>query len=434
MFARLNNSAKMSGNIDGPLEEVVAQRCRFALVGHEFGAMRTKGFTQLETPPLENGMMDCVNRVKRIVIERTPGTNRNEYAELPGLFRRIRTLLRVFYDYTMSRTETPDLKYCDFPQVFDVIFTLHQVGLYAQLDPSRLQAMMAEGGTDMETFLLNEPLDVGPWIRYAHHVEQDVEQDQEADGDDWSKANDVGKLANEDGAAHSLIWLIGDLNVAFLLGQPTNNDESRWAGKAMKRLIKWSTDPFYKKVLGDGLTDAMRPIYWNASLLVKFSRAGGIAALYADWADSSYPDHCEEILGTLPEPSWENQTKTSLMAVTREFQNKITLSRSRGLNIVKHPAFLNALHNIHSRYGLAPFQKTAKLETWRSPIIFQFLSHRIKKDGLTFRTTQDWIPLLDEFVHLPSAIIRRYKWLHMSISCRWNCITFYGCDNKFCSE
>ncbi|TDL25053.1 hypothetical protein BD410DRAFT_76648 [Rickenella mellea] len=288
-------------------------------------------------------------------------------------------------------------------------FPLHQVGLFIQLDPSRLQAMMAEGGSDLEAFLLDEPVDVGPWRRYAYQIERDVERDEEADDDDRFNASDVHEKAGEDLAAHILIWLISDINVAFVLGEPSNEDELRWADKAMKRLVKWSTDPFYRDLLGDPLTDAMCPIYWNESLLVKFSQNGGMAALYGDW----------------------NQTKKSLMAVTRELQNKINHEEP---SIVKHPVYLNALFNIHSRYGLAAFQRTAKIETWQSPIIFQFLCHRIKKDCLTFRTKQDWIPLLGEFVILPDVVRRRYKWAHMSISCQWDCLTFYGCDNDSCPE
>lgn len=183
----------------------------------------------------------------------------------------------------MTTKKTPDLKYCDFKTIFDVSFTLHQVALTLQLDPPRLRAFMAGGGKELETFLLDDPLDVGAYRRFATRLERELDNDEEADDDDRMELSNITDAAEEDYAAHSMIWLFADLHVAFLINKPTNDDERRWAKKAADRLAKWSTSKALRDILGDPLTDSMRIIYETPSALVKLSHVGGLAALFGDW-------------------------------------------------------------------------------------------------------------------------------------------------------
>lgn len=233
---------------------------------------------------------------------------------------------------------------CDCKQMFDVSITLHKVGLYLQLDPSRLREFMRAGGSDAEKLVLDEPLDIGEWRKIATKLDKKVKNDEEADDDDREEVGKVSDKANEDFAANMMVWFFADVNVAFLLNDPRNDQEKEWAEKSAGRLVKWSTSSTWRDVLGDPLTDSMRPIYWDHKALVRFSHAGGLAALYGDWVrvfcssklrraiaqmqctdkyQSSAQELCEETLSNLPDAVWEHQTKSSLFAITRELENRI---------------------------------------------------------------------------------------------------------------
>lgn len=98
------------------------------------------------------------------------------------------------------------------------------------------------------------------------------------------------------------------------------------------------------------------------------------------------------------------------------------------------PIFVNACYNIYKGYGLNPFSSAAKRETYNTSIVFYFITHQIKKDQLKMETKQDWRKLLDEFVNLPRGLERRYSWMNLTISGKWDCIRFYGCAYKSCTE
>lgn len=195
-------------------------------------------------------------------------------------------LLRAYYDLKVANKRTPDLKYCDFRQVFEIGFELHKVGLYLQLDPARLRAAMAAGGEDLVSFFLREPLDVGPYRRSAWRIEQAVEMDPEANDEIRMKASDFSGKASDDLSAHIMCWIIADVNVAFVMQEPQNSAEQEWARLACQRLVSWSTDAAMRDTLGDPLTDAMRPLYSNPPALLQFSHAGGLGALFGDWVRS----------------------------------------------------------------------------------------------------------------------------------------------------
>jgi len=295
--------------------------------------------------------------------------------------------------------------------MFDVSITLHKVGLYLQLDPSRLRSFMAAGGADVEKLVLDEPLDIGSWRKIAGKLDKQLKNDEEADDDDREEVGIISDKASEDLAAHMMVWFFADVNVAFLLNEPLNEKEKEW--------------------VGDPLTDSMRPIYWDQKALVRFSHAGGLGALYGDWFQSSAQTLCEDTLSKLPDSVWEHQTKTSLFAVTRELENRIEREGSKAST---EAIFVNACYNIYKRHGLAPFQIAAKRETFQTSIVFYFVAHQIKKEALKMETKQDWRNLFDEFVRLPHSLERRYSWTNLTISNKWDCIDLYGCDYKACPE
>ena len=144
---------------------------------------------------------------------------------------------------------------------------------------------MAGGGSELETFLLEDELDVGRWRQAAIAFEKHVDDDEEADSTDREKVSEIEEIASSDLAAHVYSWFYGDLSVAFIMNASTttNEREKQWGAKAMKRLVYWSTSKVLRDVVGDSLTDAMRPIYWSRRLLIEFGQAGGLGALFGDW-------------------------------------------------------------------------------------------------------------------------------------------------------
>jgi len=203
------------------------------------------------------------------------------------------------------------------------------------------------------------------------------------------------------------------------------------AEEAADRLVKYSTSGTWRDILGDPLTDSMRPLYWDKKALVRFSHAGGLGALYGDWYQSSAQTLCEETLSTLPDTVWEHQTKASLFAITRELENRV---EREGSKATSEPIFINACHNIYKRYGLAPFQIAAKRETFQTSIVFYFVTHQVRKDALKMETKQDWRNLFEDFKNLPPSLERRYSWTNLTVSNRWDCIDHYGCDYRACPE
>ncbi|KAF8188887.1 hypothetical protein K438DRAFT_1677036 [Mycena galopus ATCC 62051] len=311
--------------------------------------------------------------------------------------------------------------------MFQVGITLHQVGLCLQLDPPRLRAAMAAGGHELEAFLLDDDLDVGDFRKAALVIERRVAADVESEDADRMAAGEIEDVAEEDLAAHVLSWFVGDISVAFIMNEhaESDDDEKRWASKAMTRLVHWSTNDTLRKALGDPLTDAMRPIYWSMPLLIKFSHAGGLGALFGDWANSTCRDMCEEILAQFPDAAWESQTPASLLAITRELQKKLLESETPDLATT--PIFVNAFFNMYRLYGLAPFHKAARRENHETPVVFYYVAHHIKRDTLEMHTRMDWACLLADYVAMSESTAQRYRWANLTISNRWDCLEFYGC-------
>ncbi|KAJ7142896.1 hypothetical protein C8R44DRAFT_761356 [Mycena epipterygia] len=431
-------SASQKSGQSGTLDERIEDRCQFARMGVKLAEitgspLMVKGLAPRQNPPIPNGMMYCINLLEKMVRRDYGRSQKPEFSKLTYLLKRIQHLLRVFYDFVVGNRQHPDMIFCDWDAMFDVGITLHEIGLCLQLDLPRLRAAMAGGGKELETFLLDDELDIGAYRKAAVLIEQQVAADVESEDADRMAAGEVDEMAQKDLAAHVMSWFYGDISVAFILNETSTSDanEKRWARKAMARLVHWSTSSTYRQTLGDPLTDAMRPIYWSIPILTKFGRAGGLGALFGDWANSSCTALCEEALNKLPDTAWEDQTPASLLAITRELQFKLN---QESTDIASTPIFVNACFNMYKNYGLAPFRKAAKCEGYSDPVVFYYVEHRIKRDGLQMHTPADWRRLLNDYVKMPRSVAQRYQWSNLTISGKWDCLELYGCDGENCPE
>ncbi|KAJ7165351.1 hypothetical protein C8R46DRAFT_997789 [Mycena filopes] len=382
-------------------------------------------------------MMYCVNLVEKIVRKDygRPG-QRVEFAKLPYLLKRIRHLLRVFFDFIVGERTHPDMIFCDWKQLFDVGLSLHQVGLCLQLDPPRLRAVMEAGGRELEVFLLDDELDVGDFRKAAILIEQRVAADVEAEDAERLAASEIEQAAGKDLASHIMAWFYGDMSVAFILNEHTGSgaDEKRWAKKALDRLAHWSTSVTLRATLGDSLTDAMRPIYWSTPVLTKFCQAGGLAALFGDWVNSACTGLCEDALKELPDAAWENQNSASLAAITRELQAKLNQESDE---VASTPIFIDACFSIFTHYGLGPLQKAGRRESPHDPVVFYYLAHHLKRLPSPTNTAPqrtDFARILADYTAMPRSMQDRYGWANLTIAGKWDCLDFYGCKAEACPE
>lgn len=104
----------------------------------------------------------------------------------------------------MAKKQSPDLKFIDFDQIYDVALKLHHVSLYLQLDPPRLRALMSAAGQDIESFIIDDPLDLRPYRREADNMRKVIEYDEEAGDSDREGLQEIEDVAHQDLAAHIL--------------------------------------------------------------------------------------------------------------------------------------------------------------------------------------------------------------------------------------
>lgn len=204
--------------------------------------------------------------------------------KVPTLLRRIRHLLRVYYDAKLSGRKPAEFKYCDLQDISKVGLDLHECGLTLQLMPGRLRALFRHA-LAMDTFLLEEPLDLGKWRTHSFARNEAVAADIESTDDDRMDACELEEKAGHDLAAYQMSFFVGDVLVAWLLLSPADAAEERRAARAMEKLVEYACSPPYRKgqALGDALTDAMRPVYTTRTVLLRFAHAGGLPALFDDW-------------------------------------------------------------------------------------------------------------------------------------------------------
>ncbi|KAJ3559071.1 hypothetical protein NM688_g557 [Phlebia brevispora] len=117
------------------------------------------------TPPIPGGMTDVMKRMKTIIMAQRV-LRPEEYRQVPDLLRRMRHLLRVFYDAKISGRRTDEFMYCDYGEIDDMGMDLHRLGLTLQYTPGRLRELF-EYAPEMDKFLLDEPIDLGDLRRRA---------------------------------------------------------------------------------------------------------------------------------------------------------------------------------------------------------------------------------------------------------------------------
>ncbi|KAL6308523.1 hypothetical protein BKA93DRAFT_866499 [Sparassis latifolia] len=362
---------------------------------------------------------------------KTSAISQAEYIQIPDLLRRVRHLLRVYYDAKLSGRKPAEFKYCDAKDIHDVGLDLHRAGVYLQLSPARLRALFS-AAPDIEAFLLDEEIDIGKWRLEAQEVSDAVDADPESDDNDRERVMELEDSSGSDLAAYHMVYFVADLLVAFVLIPPVDITERRRAEWAMGRLVQYSTLPMWRRALGDPLTDTLRPLYASKESLVRFAHAGGLPSLYDDWAQSSAKDgYCKKAVEMLPSRAWEHQTEASLKGVMLGLIHKL---EADGEDLVATPLFARIIHEIYSRYGLEPFARGSTLS--HSTILFLFLHRRIARKPDAYRTQSALLALLKKYQNVPRTTRKRHGWISLPVSGRWDCLTGldFGCANLTCPE
>ena len=204
--------------------------------------------------------------------------------EIPELLRRMRHLLRVYYDAKTSNKRTAEFKYCDYKDIEDTGVDLHELGLTLQYTPGRLRELF-QHAPEMDKFLLDEPIDVGALRERAYARAMAVHDDPESTDDDRFALGDLEDAAGNDLAAYQMVFFMADVFVGLLLLPPADAVERRRAGRVMERYVEYATKPVYRHhdAFGDALTTCSRPMYSSPVLSLRFARAGGISLMFEDW-------------------------------------------------------------------------------------------------------------------------------------------------------
>ncbi|KAL4245906.1 hypothetical protein ABKN59_009568 [Abortiporus biennis] len=321
--------ARMGCSINGTIQLTMGQRL-----------FRPSSFTPapLKNPPISSGMTDVLNTLKAILLKPSA---RDRYAIVPDLFRRIRYLLRVYYNARMTGRKPAEFKYCDVEDIYDVGLKLHRIGLTLQLTPSRLRALWASA-PDLDKFLFDEDFDIGEFRIQSQKLKDAVNADPEAEPSEKSTVSEYVYKAGDGLCAYQMAYMIGDLLVAWIIIDPFTEVEKRRSDRALQVLVKYSASPLHRSTLGDPLTDAMTPIYTNQKYLVRF----GLPALFDDWV-ASIGNHtfCKDAVETLPKVAWEHQTPESLVGIMRALISKL---RHDGESLATTPVFARIIHEIYS--------------------------------------------------------------------------------------
>ncbi|KAG6371699.1 hypothetical protein JVT61DRAFT_9040 [Boletus reticuloceps] len=427
-------------NTTGPrpketVREQVRARLSLAVGGtimQSISASLSKGTLKsapLLDPPIATGLTESVNKIYDIVLKHGP-VSREEWGQLPALFRRVRHLLRVYYDAVFTHRKTVEFKFCDMKDMSDVGLKLHECGLFLQLSPGRLSACLSSA-PDLETFIFDDPIDLGRWRLEAAAIEQTVKADPEADDDDRERALELENKSGNDLAAYQLSFFLGDVLVAFLINPANDNKDKARQAKAMGRLVMMSTTPLYQLAFGDALTDAMRPVYWTPT--PRCSSGFRMRAACQRWSRTGTLKDglCKTAMEKLPGKAWAHQTPESLLGIMRGLIRKLEFE---GDDFAETPIFVIILHQIYSRYGLEPFERASHLSDFE--IIFYFLHRRLSKKPEKFQSAHEWLPLLKKYRNVPGATRKRHGWMILTISGRWDLLAMcgYGCGYAECPE
>ncbi|KAF9804512.1 hypothetical protein IEO21_09354 [Rhodonia placenta] len=384
-------------------------------------------FAPLLDPPVSGGMTDTLSRLKAIIMKEGP-VSQSEYTEVPVLLRRLRYLLRAFYDAKIMKKSPVDPKYYDLKSMADVGLQLHRLGIYLQLKPARLRAL-CKTAPDTEVLVLDEPMDIGKWRKQAHNAAQALLEDPESNDSESVSVAELEVSADDDLAAFEMVPFVADVLVAFIQIPAHDNADKRRKGKALKRLVEFSTCPLHRSALGDYLADSMRPLYGSDKLTQDFVAAGGLPALVLDWAESFATTTSQKALDKLHSGAWQNQSVESLQHILRGLIHKVEKDVDEA---VVNPLFVRIVHEIYSRYGKAPFERGSQLS--HNEIIIFFLWRRFSSKPNAYKSPEAILGLLKKYRNVPWTTRQRHGWMTLSISGRWDCIEMYGCKHADCPE
>lgn len=90
------------------------------------------------------------------------------------------------------------------------------------------------------------------------------------------------------------------------------------------------------------------------------------------------------------------------------------------------------MHQIYSRYGLAPYERASTLSS--DQIIFYYIYKRLSKHPEKITSAKAWMRFLEKYRKVPRATERRHAWSILTLSGRWDCLEFYGCAYEGCPE
>lgn len=127
--------------------------------------------------------------------------------------------------------------------------------------------------------------------KQAHNAAQALLEDPEPNDSESVSVAELEVSADDDLAAFEMVPFVADVLVAFIQIPAHDNADKRRKGKALKRLVEFSTCPLHRSALGDYLADSMRPLYGSDKLTQDFVAAGGLPALVFDWV-LSFPLLC----------------------------------------------------------------------------------------------------------------------------------------------
>ncbi|KAH7883090.1 hypothetical protein F5I97DRAFT_1930674 [Phlebopus sp. FC_14] len=272
----------------------------------------------LQQPPIVTSTTYTVTKLHTTIMKDGP-VSHTEWAEahhfVPALCRRIRHLLRVYYDAVETSRTKPQFKYCDMQHINDGSYTKPVVS--SRLD-FKLYSSISEGGV---------------WA---------VKADPESDDDDRERMIELESRSGKDCAAYQVAFFLGDILISFLLNPVNDAKDKLRDQKVMARFVMMSTFIGSRKCSFDF---CMR----------------GMPALIGDRAESTCKDGvCKSAVEKLPGKAWAHQTPESLSKIMRRLLCKIKMD---GDEFTTTPIFANIMHQIYSRYGLDPLERASRLST-----------------------------------------------------------------------
>ncbi|KZS89662.1 hypothetical protein SISNIDRAFT_458613 [Sistotremastrum niveocremeum HHB9708] len=444
-FARHHNDV---GEIDGldddgaphslTLQEIVKEELELTRSAYQLskmyggydGGFAAPGIVSPTKPTVKNGMMHCIKMLRKIVIKDYDDGVTPNFAAIPVILRRIQELLHAYYKFKVTGVRTPELMFCDFPSIFSVSYVLHEVGLTLQLDPPRLEVLMNEVGPQLEEMLFDDAHIIGRSRLSVIELQEVMSYRAELNADDENTIGRMMEMSEKDMAAYASVYFYADVMIGFLMTAGTTEDQRRRERKSLQKLVHWTTNNNMRAVFGDTLTDSLRSVYRDESLLIKFCRAGGIGGLMFDCTMTACSSMAQKAVRSLPEAAWEAHTSTALLNTTRSMAEIKKVQNSwKPLDLM-----ILGCHNIYKNYGITPFIEASETMGWEEAMFYSYLAHQFQQRGLPRQSEDEIRALYEEFDDSPLDIKARCRWAALNRAGRWDFLELYGCDNEECCE